>query len=52
MYIIFVFAKCYWSIHSKMVRLGKNARHAKKGYFHTNSAAVACGGLVMPGATA
>ena len=25
MYPVFVFAKCCWSIHSKMVKLGKNA---------------------------
>jgi len=29
MYPIFVFAKCCWSIHSKMVRLGKHA-HSKQ----------------------
>ena len=29
MYPIFVFAKCCWSIHSKLVRLGKNA-HSKQ----------------------
>ena len=29
MYPIFVFAKCCWSIHSKVVRLGKNA-HSKQ----------------------
>jgi len=28
-YPIFVFAKCCWSIHSKLVRLGKNA-HSKQ----------------------
>jgi len=29
MYHIIVFAKCCWSIHSKVVRLGKNA-HSKQ----------------------
>jgi len=29
MYPIFVFAKCFWSIHSEGVRLGKNA-HSKQ----------------------
>jgi len=29
MYPIFVFAKCCWSIHSTVVRLGKNA-HSKQ----------------------
>jgi len=28
MYLIFVFAICFWSIHSKVVHLGKNA-HSK-----------------------
>ena len=38
---IFVFAK-FWSIHSKVVRLGKNAHSKqKKNHFHTNSA-VSC----------
>jgi len=30
MYPIFVFAKCCWSIHSKVVRLGKNARSKQR----------------------
>jgi len=30
MYRIFVFAKCCWSIHSKVVRLGKNARSKQR----------------------
>jgi len=29
MYPIFVFAKCCWSIHSKVVRLGKHT-HSKQ----------------------
>ena len=34
MYAIFVFAKCSWSIHSKVVRFGKHAHS----HSHTNSA--------------
>jgi len=30
MYPIFVFAKCCWSIHSKVVRLGKHAHSKQK----------------------
>ena len=29
-YPIFVFAKCCWSIHSKVVRFGKHAHHREK----------------------
>jgi len=29
MYPIFVFAKCCWSVYSKVVRIGKNA-HSKQ----------------------
>jgi len=29
-YPIFVFAKCCWSIHSKVVRLGKHAHSKQK----------------------
>jgi len=32
----FVFAKCWWSIHSKVVKLGKQAPKREKSHFHTN----------------
>ena len=38
MYPIVVFAKCCWSIHSKVVRLGKHVHSKKKSNSHTNSA--------------
>jgi len=37
MYPIFVFAKCCWSIHSKVVKLGKNAHSKQKNHSHTSS---------------
>jgi len=40
MYLIFVFAKCCWSIHSKMVRRRKHAHNKQKSHFHTNSAVI------------
>jgi len=36
MHPIFVFAKCWWSIHSKVVRLGKQAQQREKSHSHTN----------------
>jgi len=30
MYTIFVFAKCCWSVHSKVVKLTKNARSKQR----------------------
>jgi len=38
MYPIFVFAKCCWSIHSKVVKLGKNAHSKQKNHSNTSSA--------------
>ena len=41
MYPIFVYAKCCWSIHSKLVRLGKHAhsrQEREKSHSYTNSA--------------
>jgi len=35
MHLIFVFAKCFWSIHSKVVRLGKQAQQREKNHSHT-----------------
>ena len=40
MNIIFVFAKCCWSIHSKVVRLGKDAHSKQKSHCHTNSSVI------------
>jgi len=36
MHLIFVFAKCWWSIHSKMVRLGRQAQQREKSHCHKN----------------
>jgi len=36
MHPIFVFAKCCWSIHSKVVRLGKQVQQREKSYSHTH----------------
>jgi len=41
MYPIFVFAKCCWSIHSKVVRLGKNA-HSKQRKANLTQTEVSC----------
>jgi len=41
MYLIYVFAKCCWSIHNKLVRLGKHTHSRQqrgKSHSHTNSA--------------
>jgi len=38
MYPIFVFAMCCWSVHSKVLRLGKHAHSKQKKHSHTNSA--------------
>jgi len=38
MYPIFDFAMCFWSIHSKLVRLGKHANSKQKSQSHTTSA--------------
>jgi len=37
LYPIFVFAKCCWSIHSKVVRLGKNAYSKQRKATHTQT---------------
>jgi len=32
----FLFSQCFWSIHSKVVRLGKQAQQKEKSHSHTN----------------
>jgi len=38
MYLIFVFAKCCWSIHSRVVWLGKHVHSKQKNHSHARSA--------------
>ena len=44
MHTFFVFTKCYWSIHSEVVMLGKNAHSKQRKATHTQTLQFHVGG--------